>query len=224
MRGPASFTSNDDAFGLLAEGFDAPARIAMSYNPPYYLALAEQAGYTKAKDLYAWYLSADIAVPERIVKVAERAMKQHRITLRPLNMQKLDKDAQLLKELYNTIWERNWGFVPLTDEEFKVIQTHPLVGAEIVAPLAGQAHLVAIVRNHHERYDGAGYPDGLAGKAIPLAGRLVAVCDAYDAMVNQRPYRAAMPHAAAIEVLVAGRDQQWDAELVDAFVAIQEQR
>jgi len=119
VRGPASFTSNDDAFGLLAEGFDAPARIAMSYNPPYYLALAEQAGYTKAKDLYAWYLSADIAVPERIVKVAERAMKQHRITLRPLNMQKLDKDARLLKELYNTIWEKNWGFVPLTDEEFR---------------------------------------------------------------------------------------------------------
>jgi len=57
-------------------------------------------------------------VPERIVKVAERAMHQHRITLRPLNIQKLDEDAKLLKELYNTIWDKNWGFVPLTDAEF----------------------------------------------------------------------------------------------------------
>jgi hypothetical protein len=118
VRGPASFTSNDDYFGFLAEGFDAPARIAMTYNPPYYLTLAEQAGYTKAKDLYAWYLSTDIPLPERIVKVAERAMRQHRITLRPLNMQKLNEDAAILKGLYNTLWEKNWGFVPLTDEEF----------------------------------------------------------------------------------------------------------
>jgi GNAT superfamily N-acetyltransferase len=118
VRGPASFTSNDDHFGFLAEGFDTPPRIAMTYNPPYYLALAEQAGYTKAKDLYAWYLSTDIALPERLVKVAERAMKHHRITLRPLNMKKLSEDAQLLRDLYNTIWEKNWGFVPMTDAEF----------------------------------------------------------------------------------------------------------
>jgi len=118
VRGPASFTSNDDCFGFLAEGFDTPARIAMTYNPPYYLDLAEQAGYTKAKDLYAWYLPTDITLPERIVKIAARAMHQHRITVRPLNMQKLDEDAKLLKELYNTLWEKNWGFVPLTNEEF----------------------------------------------------------------------------------------------------------
>jgi hypothetical protein len=118
VRGPASFTSNDDYFGFLAEGFDTPPRIAMTYNPPYYLDLAEQAGYTKARDLYAWYLSADIALPERLVKVAERAMQHHRITLRPLNMKKLSEDAQILKELYNTIWEKNWGFVPMTDAEF----------------------------------------------------------------------------------------------------------
>jgi putative two-component system response regulator len=112
----------------------------------------------------------------------------------------------------------------LTDEEFELIKTHPLVGAEIVTPLASQRHLVGIVRNHHERYDGGGYPDGLAGDAIPLGARIVAVCDAYDAMVNQRPYRQAMSHAKAIEKLVAGRGAQWDASLVDAFVALQELR
>jgi putative two-component system response regulator len=113
---------------------------------------------------------------------------------------------------------------PLTDEEFKLVKTHTLVGAEIVTPLASQRHLVSIVRNHHERYDGRGYPDHLAGTAIPLSARIVAVCDSYDAMVNQRPYRQAMPHADAITNLLAGRAAQWDASLVDAFVAIQERR
>jgi putative two-component system response regulator len=113
---------------------------------------------------------------------------------------------------------------PLTPDEFEVVKRHTLVGAEIVAPLATQRHLVGIVRSHHERFDGAGYPDSLAGKDIPLAARIVAVCDAYDAMVNQRPYRAAMAHGAAIATLVDGRARQWDAELVDAFVAIQEHR
>ncbi|HEY5039989.1 MAG TPA: hypothetical protein VIJ93_13045, partial [bacterium] len=115
VRGPASFTSNDDYFGFLLEGFDSPARIAMTYNPPYYLELSEKAGYTKAKDLYAWYLSAEIELPERIVKIAERTMKRERITLRPLNMKRLMEDAAILKELYNKIWEKNWGFVPMTD-------------------------------------------------------------------------------------------------------------
>ena len=118
LRGPASFTSNDDYFGFLLEGYDSPARIAMTYNPPYYLQLAEKAGYAKAKDLYAWYLSAEIPMPERIVKIVERTMRRERITVRPLNMKRLYEDAAVLKELYNKIWEKNWGFVPMTDEEF----------------------------------------------------------------------------------------------------------
>ncbi|HVM31747.1 MAG TPA: N-acetyltransferase, partial [bacterium] len=118
MRGPSSFTSNDDYFGFLLEGFDSPARIAMTYNPPYYLELAEKAGLSKAKDLYAWYLSAEIELPERIVKIAERTKQRERITIRPLNMKRLFEDAAILKELYNKIWEKNWGFVPMTDDEF----------------------------------------------------------------------------------------------------------
>jgi GNAT superfamily N-acetyltransferase len=118
-RGPSSFTSNDDYFGFLLEGFDSPARIAMTYNPPYYIDLAEKSGYAKTKDLYAWYLSAEVPLPERIIKIAERTMKRERITLRPLNMKRLFEDAKVLQELYNKIWEKNWGFVPMTDAEFK---------------------------------------------------------------------------------------------------------
>lgn len=119
VRGPASFTSNDDYFGFLLEGYDSPARIAMTYNPPYYLQLTEKAGYKKAKDLYAWYLSAANEPPERIVKIVERAKKRERITIRPLNMKRLMEDAKVLQELYNKIWEKNWGFVPMTDAEFQ---------------------------------------------------------------------------------------------------------
>ena len=118
LRGPSSFTSNDDYFGFLLEGFDSPARIAMTYNPAYYHELADKSGYHKAKDLYAWYLSAQIELPERIVRIAERTIKRERITIRPLNMKRLYEDANILKELYNKIWEKNWGFVPMTDAEF----------------------------------------------------------------------------------------------------------
>ncbi len=119
VRGPASFTSNDDYFGFLLEGYDSPARIAMTYNPPYYLPLAEKAGYTKAKDLYAWYLPAAGPLPERMVKIAERTMKRERITVRPLDMKNFERDTNLIRELYNKIWEKNWGFVPLTEAEFQ---------------------------------------------------------------------------------------------------------
>jgi GNAT superfamily N-acetyltransferase len=119
MRGPASFTSNDDYFGFLLEGFDSPARIAMTYNPPYYLELAEKSGNVKAKDLYAWYLSAEIPLPERIVKIAERTMKREKITVRPLDMKNFERDTNIVRELYNKIWEKNWGFVPLTEAEFQ---------------------------------------------------------------------------------------------------------
>lgn len=109
---------------------------------------------------------------------------------------------------------------PLSEDEMALMRTHTTVGAEIVAPLATQREVVGIVRSHHERYDGAGYPDGLAGAAIPLGARIVAVCDSYDAMTNPRPYRPAMPEAHALSILETGRNRQWDGEVVGAFLAM----
>jgi len=108
----------------------------------------------------------------------------------------------------------------LTEAEFELVKSHTLVGAEIVAPLASQRHVIGIVRSHHERFDGAGYPDRLAGVEIPVGARIVAVCDAYDAMVNQRPYRSALSHKTAVERLLAGRGTQWDGRIVDALVGM----
>lgn len=109
---------------------------------------------------------------------------------------------------------------PLTPAEFDLVKRHTVVGSEIIAPLASQAELRSIVRSHHERYDGHGYPDGLAGEKIPLTARIVAVCDAFDAMVNERPYRPAMPQEVALAKLLEGKDSQWDGRLVESFVEL----
>jgi HD-GYP domain-containing protein (c-di-GMP phosphodiesterase class II) len=90
---------------------------------------------------------------------------------------------------------------PLTEDEFETVRAHPEVGARIVGSVADLAHLAPAIRAGHERWDGHGYPDGLAGDEIPIVSRITFVCDAYDAMVSNRPYRDALgPKTAAEEV------------------------
>jgi cyclic di-GMP phosphodiesterase len=107
---------------------------------------------------------------------------------------------------------------PLDAEELRNMRMHPQIGEAIVKPLRSAAALLPIIRHHHEHYDGGGYPDGLAGRAIPHLARIVAVCDAYDALVTDRPYRRAKSQDEAISVLVDGAGKQWDAEAVDVLV------
>lgn len=108
---------------------------------------------------------------------------------------------------------------PLKPDELATIRSHVLVGEEMVRPLSC-GRLREIVRHHHERYDGGGYPDRLAGPEIPLLARIVAVCDAYEAMVSDRPYRKARSSTEAISVLRRGAGRQWDPELVAVFVEL----
>jgi HD-GYP domain-containing protein (c-di-GMP phosphodiesterase class II) len=98
------------------------------------------------------------------------------------------------------------------------MQAHPLIGEGIVRPLRSGSNLLPIIRHHHEHFDGGGYPDGLMGEGIPRLARIVSVCDAYDALVNDRPYRARRPVGVAIEVLINGGGLQWDPELIDLLV------
>ena len=108
---------------------------------------------------------------------------------------------------------------PLSHDETELMRRHVLIGVEIAQPLRSAASVVPIIRNHHERFDGRGYPDGLEGDDIPLAARIVAVCDAYDAMISDRPYRCAMPSAEAAHTLQAEAGFQWDPRLVRLFMA-----
>ena len=140
MRGPVSPSINDEA-GLLVEGFDTPPTLMMPHNPRYYVALHEQYGFTKAKDLLA-FESSSIALPERIARAARLVAERNGVTLRPLNMKRFSAEVELIKALYNAAWERNWGFVPLTDREIDHLakQLKPIVVPELVcfAELAGK--------------------------------------------------------------------------------------
>ncbi|MFN7018107.1 MAG: HD domain-containing phosphohydrolase [Fimbriimonadales bacterium] len=109
---------------------------------------------------------------------------------------------------------------PLTRKEWRIMQQHTLIGANILQgcayPTLEMARTIALT--HHERWDGRGYPQGLQGEQIPLWGRIVAVADAYDAMTNDRPYRPALSHEQAIEILRTERERQFDPMIVDAFL------
>ena len=107
---------------------------------------------------------------------------------------------------------------PLDAEELMTMHLHPIIGENIVAPLRSGAQLLPIIRNHHEHYDGTGYPDRLAGASIPRLARIVSVCDAFDALVNDRPYRQRKSKDEAISILKGGARRQWDPEVVELFV------
>jgi diguanylate cyclase (GGDEF)-like protein/putative nucleotidyltransferase with HDIG domain len=106
----------------------------------------------------------------------------------------------------------------LNEEEWQVMRGHTIVGERILRAVPGLGPVARIVRHGHERLDGTGYPDGLRGEEIPVGSRIVLVCDAYDAMTSDRPYRKALPHAAAAAELRAGAGTQFDPRVVDALL------
>lgn len=112
----------------------------------------------------------------------------------------------------------------LTEEEFTIISEHPQIGGNILAGIPSLEHIQQIIIHHHERYDGSGYPQGLAGQTIPFGSRLIAVADAFQAMISDRPYRRGMPQAAALAELIRHSGTQFDPYIVDVFVTICEQK
>lgn len=131
-RGPASFSTNDEC-GLLVDGFETPSVLMMPHNPRHYPALVESAGFRKAKDLLV-YQSTHDRLPERLVRGAELLGKRQKITTRNLDMKRFEQEVELVKQLYNAGWERNWGFVPMTDREidFLAAQLEGVVVPELV--------------------------------------------------------------------------------------------
>ncbi len=117
VRGPASPSVNDE-YGLLIEGFDRTPSILMTYNPPYYAALIEGYGFSKVKDLFAYQVNRDDVMTERLKRVAEAVKNRDGFTFRTFNMKEFDKEVRIVHGLYTRGWERNWGEVPLTDDEF----------------------------------------------------------------------------------------------------------
>jgi len=109
---------------------------------------------------------------------------------------------------------------PLTAEEYEIVKKHPVIGESIVSELGLSPEERSIIRHHHERWDGAGYPDGLSSEDIPLLARIVSVVDAFDAMTSKRAYRNAMSQEESIAELLKNRGKQFDPSALDAFLEV----
>jgi ribonuclease P protein subunit RPR2 len=117
-----------------------------------------------------------------------------------------------------------WKPEPLTPEERTLMERHPLVGWEILREIEFLGEAKLVVRHHHERWDGGGYPDGLAGEVIPLSARVFAVADVLDALTTVRPYRAPSEMIVAREMIHESSGTQFDPAVVDAFLEIPAER
>ena len=116
--GPVNLSTNHDC-GLLVDGFDAPPVVMTTYNPRYYVRHFEEVlGLPKAKDLWAWWMWADVDPPEKVVRIAEKIRAKEHVKVRPVDLSDFAAEARRIKEIYNAAWEKNWGFVPFSDEEF----------------------------------------------------------------------------------------------------------
>lgn len=118
LLGPASFSSNSDGWATLIEGFESDPVLMMPYNPRYYPRLFEACGLTKAKDLWSWKIDVTVPVPEKVGRIAEKVRNREGLVIRQANMKNWDAEVKRIKEVYNSAWEKNWGFVPMTDREF----------------------------------------------------------------------------------------------------------
>lgn len=132
MRGPVSPSINDEC-GLLIAGNGTPPALMMGHNPPYYVGLHERYGFVTAKDLLAYEGGGD-APPARYARLAQRVAERAGISLRPLDMKRFSAEIELVKALYNRAWEKNWGFVPLTEAEIDHLaaQLKPIVIPDLV--------------------------------------------------------------------------------------------
>ncbi|MGZ3686785.1 MAG: N-acetyltransferase [Bdellovibrionota bacterium] len=170
VRGPAQLSSNHE-WGLLIEGFDDPAYIMMTYNPPYYAKLIEGWGGRKAKDLYAYVLEKRKSkFAERLLAQAERLKAKENITFREVNMSDFDGEVNRILEVYNDAWEKNWGFVPMDEEEFRhmakdmkmVLDPRLLLMAEIKGEPAAFALCLPDVHQVFKKVpDGKLFPTGI---------------------------------------------------------------
>lgn len=124
LRGPVSPSTNDEC-GLLVEGFDSPPVMLMPYNPEYYKDLLESYGFKKAKDMYALWISKDVIKNKQMMskldRISDMILKKENLKIRKVNLKDFQNEVQKVREVYNNAWEENWGFVPMTEDEFKFI-------------------------------------------------------------------------------------------------------
>ncbi len=146
--GPSKVEQND-MHGFLMENFDDPPTIMMNYNPPEYIAWSEAAGYEKYDDTFAWKMTVEQGLPERIGRIAERVKRNLKVTLRPISFKNLEQEAIHIQAIYNSAWSENAGFVPWTDAEIKKLKNKLGQAADqqisYIAEIEGKAVAFSIV-------------------------------------------------------------------------------
>jgi putative two-component system response regulator len=160
-------------------------------------------GHSIRVSRYSVLIAKELGMPDEFIRQVELGGRVHDIGKIGVREQVLHKNS------------------PLTDEEYRHVMEHPVTGWRTLQPLL-RDHAIAlnVIRSHHERWDGLGLPDKLAGEAIPLEARIAAVADTFDAMTSHRPYRPQLPIDATVEELLRCRGTQFDARAVDAFVSL----
>ncbi|HWQ25385.1 MAG TPA: hypothetical protein VN367_01255 [Chlorobaculum sp.] len=138
MRGPVSPSMNDQC-GMLVRGYDSPPVFLMLYNPPYYNDLCLNSGHKVAQELLAWYIDQKLIDIERLRRISQHVMKREGLSIRILDMKNFDSEIEKMRDIYNGAWEKNWGFVPMTDKEFDFL-------AKSLKPIANP-HYIYFVEN-----------------------------------------------------------------------------
>ncbi len=159
-------------------------------------------GHSDRVSEYARALAIEMGISEKEADMLKKVTELHDIG-------KLGIDERVLNKVEK-----------LTDEEWRTVKEHPITGEEILGPVFLDKRMLAIVRSHHERYDGSGYPDGLKGDEIDILVQIVSVADAYDAMTTTRAYRGPLSKQAAIEELKRNSGTQFNPRIVDAFLKV----
>jgi GNAT superfamily N-acetyltransferase len=118
MLGPVNPSINDPS-GLLVDGFEWSPFVLMTYNPRFYVSLVEQAGFTKAMDLLAYIITHQSVDHDRVDRIAQLIQKRSKASIRPFDLSKIDRELDIVKDVYNDAWEKNWGFVPMTEAEVR---------------------------------------------------------------------------------------------------------
>ena len=187
-------------------------------------------GYAQAIEdphvAFAEALASALDARERETGLHSKRVACHTLVL----ARRFSAQAQILRQVYWGALLHDIGKVgipdaillkpgPLDEAEWRVMRTHPAIGKRILAAMPGMAPAADIVFAHEERFDGKGYPRGIAGAAIPLWARLFAVIDTLDAMTSDRPYRRALSYDAAKAAILAGAGTQFDPAAVEAFMA-----
>jgi HD-GYP domain-containing protein (c-di-GMP phosphodiesterase class II) len=160
------------------------------------------ANHSRRVAVYARELAIELDLSPDTVELVERAARVHDIGKMVVDQVVLTKEAQL------------------SDEEWAQLRQHPEIGAKVLSRFPEFSLATRWVRHHHESPDGSGYPDGLAGEAIPLGARIIAVADTFDAMASARPYRPAMPEDVVLAELRRKRGTQLDARVVDVLLGL----